>query len=362
MMSNKINKVLEYLSALVAIDTTNPPRDIPADGKLVQYIYSQLPGFKIEVSDYKNGHVAIFASRGQADVLFNVHLDTVPVTKGWQSDPFTLDIRDAKVYGRGSCDIKGAAAVLLALAAATTAPMALLFTTDEEGAGGCCVQNFLQSGKADKFTQVIVAEPTMMQAVFSHRGYLSVFCDFLGKGGHSSEPRTLADSAIHRMATWMGRALEIASAARDSEDDPGVYFNVGRVAGGEKNNMIAEKVSLAWSARVPPGMSSELLNEQMLAALDGLPVDWRVSMMAPPLPAAGQTDQSALEFASSQGLNVGSPVNFWTEASLFSAHGLPALVLGPGDIAQAHTVDEWLSLAQLEECYNNYSRIINYVN
>lgn len=361
-MSVKINKVLERLTALVAIDSTNPPRDIPADGELVKYICSQLPGFAIEVTDYSDGHVAIFASRGNADVLFNVHLDTVPVTSGWQSDPFSLEIRGQHAYGRGSCDIKGAAAVLLALAADTAAPMALLFTSDEEGAGGCCVQNFLQSGKADKFKQVIVAEPTMMQAIFSHRGYLSVFCDFHGEGGHSSAARTLVDSAIHRMSSWMGRALEIASVARSGEDDPGVCFNVGRVEGGEKNNMIAEKVSLAWSARVPPGMSSELLNEQMLAALDGLPVDWKISMMAPPLPAAGQTDQLALEFASSQELNVGSPVNFWTEASLFSAHGLPALVLGPGDIAQAHTVDEWVSLAQLEECYNNYSRIINYVN
>ncbi len=358
-MNTNNNKILEHLTALVAIDSTNPPREIPADGDLVRYICEQLADFSIEVKDYKDGHVAIFASRGQADVLFNVHLDTVPVTKGWQSDPFKLEVRDDKAYGRGSCDIKGAAAVLLALAADTTAPMALLFTSDEEGAGGCCVQNFLNSGKAESFKQVIVAEPTMMRAVFSHRGYLSVFCDFHGEGGHSSAARTLADSAIHRMSVWMGRALQIASSTRSSEDDPGVCFNVGRVEGGKKNNMIAEKASLAWSARVPPGISSEILNDEMLAAVDGLPVDWRVSMMAPPLPAAGQTDKQAQEFAAYQRLEVGSPVNFWTEASLFSAHGLPALVLGPGDIAQAHTVDEWVSLAQLELCYTYYSRIIN---
>ncbi|MCF6264713.1 MAG: acetylornithine deacetylase [Xanthomonadales bacterium] len=353
------NKILDHLSALVAIDTTNPPRLIPADGELTQYLREQLVGFEIEIVDYADGHVSIFACRGNADVLFNVHLDTVPVTLGWQTSPFKLDIRDKCAYGRGSCDIKGAAAVLLALAENTDKPMALLFTTDEEGAGGCCVRNFLQSGRAEAFKQVVVAEPTMMQATFSHRGYLSVFCDFIGEGGHSSSARTLKDSSIHRMGAWLGAAIDIAEDACANEEDPGVCFNVGRVEGGEKNNMIAEKVSLSWSARVPPGSSSEALYQQMVTAAAELPVNWRVSMMAPPLPAAGQNDIQALSFATKNQLKMGPAVDFWTEASLFSEHGLPALVLGPGDIAQAHTVDEWVSVEQLQICYDTYLGIIS---
>lgn len=358
-MTKLSNNLLDHLTALVAIDTTNPPRLIPADGELVQYLRRQLSGFEIEVTDYADGHVSIFARRGSPDVLFNVHLDTVPVTAGWKTSPFRLDVRDERVYGRGSCDIKGAAAVLLALADDTDVPMALLFTTDEEGAGGCCVRNFLQSGKADDFKQVVVAEPTMMQATFSHRGYLSVFCDFIGEGGHSSSARTLADSAIHRMGAWLGKSLDIAADARTREDDPGVCFNVGRVEGGEKNNMIAEKVSVSWSARVPPGSSSEELYQQMVAAAGDLPVNWRVSMMAPPLPAAGRDDQQALQFAAEKQLDIGPAVDFWTEASLFSEHGLPSLVLGPGNITEAHTVDEWVSLEQLQICYDSYLGIIS---
>ena len=353
------NNILEHLSALVAIDTTNPPRIIPADGDLAQYLQQQLSDFEIEVCDYADGHVSIFARRGNPDILFNVHLDTVPVTAGWKTSPFRLDLRDERVYGRGSCDIKGAAAVLLALADDTDVPLALLFTTDEEGAGGCCVRNFLKSGRADGFKQVVVAEPTMMQATFSHRGYLSVFCDFLGDGGHSSSARTLGDSAIHRMGAWLNRAMGIATAVRKNEKDPGVCFNVGRVEGGEKNNMIAEKVSVSWSARVPPGSSSEDLYQQMVVAAGDLPVNWRVSMMAPPLPAAGQNDQQALQFAAEKQLDIGPAVDFWTEASLFSEHGLPAIVLGPGNIAQAHTVDEWVSLEQLQICYDRYLGIIS---
>lgn len=357
-MNNKINKILEHLAALVAIDSCNPPRNIPVDGELMQYLRQQLPDFKLEITDYADGHVSFFACRGETDVLFNVHLDTVPVTDGWQSSPFSLEIREQRAYGRGSCDIKGAAAVLLALAADIDEPMALLFTTDEEGAAGCCVRNFLQSGQAQHFHQVIVAEPTMMRATFSHRGYLSVFCDFSGEGGHSSSARTLSDSAIHRFGIWLNRALAIAANERKTEDDPGVCFNVGRVEGGEKNNMIAEAISVSWSARVPPGSSSKAIYQQMQAAADGLPVNWRVSMMAPALPAAGQTDAHACKFAAAADLDLGPAVDFWTEASLFSESGLPALVLGPGNIAQAHTVDEWVSLEQLQVCYDTYLRII----
>ena len=357
-MNNQIKKILEHLTALVAIDSCNPPRNIPVDGELVQYLRQQLPAFELEITDYADGHISIFACRGKADVLFNVHLDTVPVTAGWQTSPFSLDVREQRAYGRGSCDIKGAAAALLALAADTEVPMALLFTTDEEGAAGCCVRNFLQTGKANHFRQVIVAEPTMMQATFSHRGYLSVFCDFAGDGGHSSSARALSDSAIHRFGNWLNQALEIAAAERISEDDPGICFNVGRVEGGKKNNMIAEKISVSWSARVPPGASSKAIYQQMQAAADGLPVDWRVSMMAPALPAVGQTDTFAYKFAGVAGLDIGPAVDFWTEASLFSEYGLPALVLGPGNIAQAHTVDEWVSLQQLQICYDTYLRII----
>ena len=86
--------------------------------------------------DHGDGHVSWYAVRGNPKVLFNVHLDTVPVGDGWNSDPHKLQVANGRAIGRGSCDIKGAAAALLALAQQGVENLALLFTSDEEGAGG----------------------------------------------------------------------------------------------------------------------------------------------------------------------------------------------------------------------------------
>ena len=87
-------------------------------------------------------------------------------------------------------------------------------------------------------------------------------------------------------------------------------------------------------------------------------VDWEVPFMGEPLPAMGADDMAARQFCGRNDLSPGGPVDFWTEASIFSAAGLPAMVLGPGDIAQAHAVDEWVDLAQLDLASELYSRVV----
>ena len=165
--------ILGHLEVLVACDTQNPPRLIDADSAIFRYCSEQVgAGFEVRTWDHGDGHVSWFARRGNPKVLFNVHLDTVPAGDGWSSDPHELTVRDGRAYGRGSCDIKGAAAALLTLAQQDSKNLALLFTSDEEGAGGCCVSNFLESGAAQQFEQIIVAEPTCCKAVLGHRGFL----------------------------------------------------------------------------------------------------------------------------------------------------------------------------------------------
>jgi acetylornithine deacetylase len=165
--------ILGHLERLVACDTQNPPRRIDGDAEVFAHCARALgPAFDVRVWDHGDGHVSWFALRGAPRVLFNVHLDTVPVGEGWRSDPHRLRVEDGRAYGRGACDIKGAAAVLLALAGEGAQNLALLFTSDEEGAGGCCVERFLHAGHAERFDQVIVAEPTGARAVLGHRGFL----------------------------------------------------------------------------------------------------------------------------------------------------------------------------------------------
>lgn len=355
-----MSDVLRHLEALVGCDTQNPPRRIDGDSPIFGYCGSVLPNaFETRTWDHGDGHVSWLAVRGTPRVLFNVHLDTVPAGDGWSHDPHSLHVRDGRAYGRGACDIKGAAAILLTLAEQGAGHLAMLFTSDEEGAGGCCVARFVEAGEADRFGQVVVAEPTGSQAVLGHRGFLSVKGRFRGVPGHSSEARALHESATHRMARWAASALDVAEGHRNAPADPGACFNIGLVQGGTKSNVIAGDAFVHWSARLRPGESNEafLADIQACAGADA-EVNWEVPFRGEPLPAAGQDDRAARAWCAERRVPVGGPVDFWTEAAVFSAAGLPAVVLGPGDIAQAHRTDEWVALDQLEQALEIYAQLV----
>ncbi|GMR14826.1 MAG: acetylornithine deacetylase [Gammaproteobacteria bacterium] len=350
--------VLKYLEQLVAFDTQNPPRSLAADAAIFGWISESLgPDFGIDMTDHGLGRVSMLAVRGEPSLLFNVHLDTVPVIEGSRFPAFELTQHEDRVYGRGACDIKGAAACLLEVAAFTHGPMAMLFTSDEEGASGCCVNEFVNAGQAEPFSQVVVAEPTDCRAVLSHRGYLSVKGQFSGVSGHSSEPRALQDNALHKLSGWVAAA--VTKAAQLEREGRRPCFNVGEVQGGVKSNVIADEAKLHWSARLSPGDS----NEDFLAVMSGLEhgesARWHVPFSGPPLPTSGMDVARAQAFAAKHGIEPGPVVDFWTEASLFARAGIPAIVLGPGNIAQAHAVDEWVSVEQLELALQRYTKLVN---
>lgn len=351
--------VLGHLAPLIACDSQNPPRMITADSAMFVHAAAVLErvGFELAFEDYGDGHVNLFARRGPARVLFNCHLDTVPIGEGWTRPPLELSVERGRAYGRGVCDIKGAAAALLSVAEHTDQAMAVLFSSDEEGAGSCCVRKFLQAPEHLDFDQVVVCEPTNGRAVLAHRGFLSVKGHFRGVMGHSSEPRALDDNANHRAARWTSAALDYC--ATEAAAGRPTRFNLGLFNGGTKSNVIAGDARLHYSARLGPGQS----NDALFGALKDLAgagqwADWSIPFSGPPLPAAGQDDQAARDFCRRHDLPIGEPVGFWTEASLFSDAGLAALVLGPGDIAQAHAVDEWVAVEQLEQAEALYSRLV----
>lgn len=352
--------LLSTLADLVACDTQNPPRRIDGESDIFCLCRTVVgDGFEVRISDHGDGHVTWYAVKGSPKLLFNVHLDTVPIGQGWTSDPLRLSERDGRVYGRGACDIKGAAAVLLTLAQQGAENLALLFTSDEEGAEGCCVERFLQSAEAEQYSQVVVAEPTGCKAVLEHRGYLSVKTRFRGVPGHSSEARALADNANHQMAEWAAGALGVARALKTSESDPGSCLNIGIIEGGSKSNVIAGEAFVHWSARLQPGASNEAFLQSIKScALPSSQVVWEVPFAGEPLPASGRNSHAAEKFCRDSSLELGRAVDFWTEAALFSAAGMGATVLGPGHIAQAHVADEWVDIAQLERAFNLYSQLV----
>ena len=208
------------------------------------------------------------------------------------------------------------------------------------------------SPHASPYAQVVVAEPTESRAEFRHRGFLSARGHFRGEGGHSSEPRALRDNAIHRLARWSAAAIGAAEAAE--AEGRRSCFNIGTVEGGVKSNVIADHAHVFWSARLSPGESNEAFLEETRRWPGGDQAEWRVSFSGPPLPTAGYDDRAARSFAERHGLPTGEGLDFWTEASLFGAAGIPALVLGPGSIEQAHVLNEWVSLEQLGECLGRY--------
>jgi acetylornithine deacetylase len=353
-MSAPLPDVLALLERLVACDTRNPPRAVDGGGIFAVLAEALGPAFRCTTNDLGDGCVSLLAVRGNPTLLCNVHVDTVPADPAWEGDPLRLRVQGDRAVGLGACDIKGAAAALVVAARRTNGDAALLFTSDEEAGSSRCVRTFLAGRPA--YRGVLVAEPTRCRAVVEHRGIASCSGVFHGTGGHASSPRALADSAVHEAVRWASRALAFAeeSEAKSYRGLSGIRFNLGVLHGGTKANMIAAAAELRFGVRPLPDQRPE----QLVAAITALAphadrVTWTPGFLAPPLSGSGAA------LAAELGLPPAEAVDFWTEAALFAEAGLPAIVYGPGDIAQAHTAGEWVRLAELSEACSAYERILS---
>lgn len=371
-MTVLLDDVLRHLRALVAFDTRNPPRTIGTGG-VFDYLRAQLPGFEVQVTDHGAGAVSLLAVRGEPKLLFNVHLDTVPDSPQWSASPFELRVTGDRAVALGACDIKGAAAALLAAASASHGSMALLFTTDEEGADPRCIRAFLDAAscrvpnpgsRVPAFEAVIVAEPTRCKAVLAHRGIQSVRACFRGRAGHASREQQPTDSALHQAVRWSAAALGCAeSQSSDSFGGlRGMRFNLGRIEGGIKANVVAPEAELRFGMRPLPSVDMDGLLERLRTLVEPAPAMFEEAFRGPPLPADAATAESRMQgaraLAEGLGIPVGAAVDFWTEAALFSRAGYTTFVYGPGDIAQAHSADEWVALEDLESAARMYLRIM----
>ncbi|MFT3776583.1 MAG: acetylornithine deacetylase [Minicystis sp.] len=355
-----VPEILALLERLVAVDTRNPPRAIDRGGIFAILAEALGSAFTCAITDLGDGCISLLATRGAPTLLFNVHVDTVPADPAWAGDPLRLRVEGDRAIGLGACDIKGAAAALVVAARRTQGAAALLFTSDEEAGSSRCVRTFLAS--RPQYRGVVIGEPTRCRAVVEHRGIATCSGVFHGTGGHASSPRALDDSAIHEAVRWSARALAFAeeNEQRRYKNLSGIRFNLGVMNGGTKSNMIAAATDLRFGVRPLPDQHPDAL----IAAITGLApradrVTWTPGFIAPPLPAPGRDVAAASALAVDLGLTLADPVDFWTEAALFSEAGLPAIVYGPGDIAQAHTAGEWVRLAELSDAEAAYARILS---
>ena len=185
-----------------------------------------------------------------------------------------------------------------------------------------------------------------MQAVLAHRGIGTCTGVFKGTPGHGSLSRALTDSANHEAIRWAGRVLGFV-------EHTDVRFNLGLLEGGTKPNMIAGECRVRFGVRPPPGMRTSDVVDALCALADHSErVTWTPGYLAPPLTECARADAERL------GAPIGAPVDFFTEAALFQEAGARAFVIGPGDIADAHTAHEKVTIEDLAKAIDFYAGLL----
>jgi acetylornithine deacetylase len=178
---------------------------------------------------------------------------------------------------------------------------------------------------------------------------------FKGKAGHASGEQKASDSALHQVIRWGAAALDFVAAQSHERFGglTGLRFNIGKVEGGIKANVIAPTGDVRFGFRPLPSMDADRMLETFRTLVEPHPVEYGETFRGDSLPAGDTATAetrrlAARDLADELGIPVGNAVDFWTEAALFSAAGYTSFVYGPGDIAQAHSADEWVALDQLQ--------------
>jgi acetylornithine deacetylase len=361
----------DILERLVGFDTTSAKSNLD----LIHWVADYLDGYGIACRlypDAEGGKANLFATIGPADrggVILSGHTDVVPVAgQTWSSDPFRLERREGRFYGRGAADMKGFIALALALVPQALArplrvPLHLALSFDEEV--GClgvpALIAALPQGAA-RPRLAIIGEPSEMRVANAHKGIQFLRTRVTGHEAHSSAPDdgVNAIAAAAEIIAEIGRlAADCRAAAGDSRfDPPYTTFNVGRIEGGTAVNIIARACGFDWEFRTIPGEDDTLPRRRIETFVENelLPrmrsrhsqadVTTETAAMVPPLvpDCASPAEALARELT---GANETTTIAFATEAGLFQAAGIPAVICGPGSIEVAHKPNEYITAAQL---------------
>ena len=360
------------LERLIAFDTVSATSNL----ELVGWVADYLDGLGIESVLTRNAEgtkanlYATVGPGGRGGIILSGHTDVVPVAgQAWTSDPFRLDARGERLYGRGTADMKGFIALVLAmvpqaLAAPLEIPLHIALSYDEEV--GClgvpALIRSLPEGAA-RPRLAIIGEPTGMQVANAHKGIHFLRTRLTGHEAHSSMPErgVNAIAAAAEIIVEIGRlAAECrAAAGADSRfDPPYTSFNIGRIAGGAAVNIIARDCAFDWEFRPVPGEDAAALRRRIddFIMADLLPrlraghpdaaVETETMALVPPLvPDPGSPAETLARDLT--GANEATTIAFATEAGLFQAAGIPAVICGPGSIEVAHQPDEFITRDQL---------------
>lgn len=382
-MSAPSSAVLDLLDRLVGFDTVSARSNLA----LIRFIDELLRQRGIaarlthnESRDKANLYATIGPER-PGGIVLSGHTDVVPVEgQPWTSDPFRLTRRGTRLYGRGTTDMKGFIATALALlpdmqTEPLATPIHFAFSFDEEV--GCAgVPHLLaELGAALPFPSIaLIGEPTEMRPVIAHKGIHGFATRIRGRDGHSSAPQRGAGAIIPaaEAIAFLGRLaaeLKAAAPADSPFDPPYTTINVGTVAGGTAINILPRECRFVWEFRPIPETDAALLLQRFEAHLQEvvLPrmrltapeaeIVTEVLCAAPPLKPDPDSPAERLARALT-GANSSGAVAFATEAGLFQAKNISAVVCGPGSITQAHQPDEFIEEDQLAQCEAMLRRLI----
>ena len=382
-MSTEINLEELYKNSVKILSDLISFRTISGEdnSELINYcenLLNKIGATSFKTFDSEKKRVNLFATikakktNGIKPIILSGHTDTVPVSKSWNTDPFKATIKNDKLYGRGSCDMKGFLACTLAFApiyAKTNLnrDIHFSFTFDEETAclGAPILIEELKKRNV-KNGICIVGEPTNMKIIDAHKGCYEYTTYFEGLAGHSSAPHK-GVSAVEFAARYASKLIELREelknrAPKDSIFDPPFStLQVGGIFGGIAHNVIADKCHINWETRPVVKEDGIFLNKKIDEYANDILLPEMKKVFSKSnirkeiigeVTGFDRVEKSeACELVSSlTGDNSREVVSFGTEAGLFQEIGMSTVVCGPGSIEQAHKVDEFIELNELKKC------------
>jgi acetylornithine deacetylase len=372
--SDALSRALPLIERLVGFDTESSKSNLP----LIEFVENYLGRLNVpfvRVPNADGNKAALFATIGPMNdggILLSGHTDVVPVAgQSWSSDPFALRRDGTRLYGRGTCDMKGFDAICLAmvpefLRAQLKRPVHLLFSYDEEVTCEGPLDTIRRFG-ADlpRPGAVIVGEPTNMEVADTHKSVSTYHTHVRGHEAHSSKP-FLGVSAVHVGCELVVELTRIGDDFARAGDPSGRFepgystVHVGTVAGGTARNILAKDCKFHWEFRGLPGVPLRAALERFEVRVERVRatrlkdfadtfIETKIEVEVPGLAAdAGSPAESlALRLTRS---NKTIAVPFATEAGQFQNAGIPTIVCGPGNVNQAHQPDEFIELAEIEKC------------
>lgn len=351
---------LRQLVATPSVSATDPRLDM-GNRAVVELLAGWLEdmGFAVELQPlpYHPDKLNLIATMGSGPggLVLAGHTDTVPYDDGrWHTDPFRLEERDNRFYGLGTTDMKGFFPLALAAAASVKPeqlkqPLIILATADEESAMGGA--RALVAAGMPRARYAVIGEPTGMHPVHMHKGCMMESIRVTGHSGHSSNP-ALGANALDAMHSVIGELMAIRKGWESRYQHPGFLvpvptLNLGCIHGGDNPNRICASTELQFDIRPVPGMELEAVREEIRSRVLALPQAERIQVEYKPLfdgvPPFAEGEQSELVQATEKLTgHAAHSVAFATEAPYLQQLGMQTVVLGPGDIDQAHQPDEFL--------------------